>query len=253
MKKLRSVMVLTTLALVLAPMAALADSGGSGDGSGSDTQLTGIVESMPLGGLIGDWVVNGVTVHVTDATEIDQEDATIAVGSTVDVEGMLLTDGSIDAQSIQGTESSDDDSFGEVEFTGTVESMPADGFIGDWVVSGTTVHVTDVTEIDGEDGVMPTVGSTVEVKGLGESDGSVTAESIELSSGSSDAFSLTGSLQHRPAQITGTWRIARHDVSVTRSTKIVRNGHKLTRGATIRVRGALRTNGSIKAMKLIVR
>ncbi len=249
-------MVLTTLALVLAPMAALADSGsddGSGDGSGSDTQLTGIVESMPSGRLIGDWVVNGVTVHVTDATEIDQEDATIALGSTVDVEGTLLADGSIDAQSIQGIESSDDDSFGNVEFTGTVESMPADGFIGDWVVSGTTVHVTDVTEIDGEDGVMPTVGSVVEVKGLGESDGSVTAESIDLSSGSSDDFSLTGSLQHRPAQFTGTWRIARHDVSVTRSTKIVRNGHELTRGATIRVRGTLRTNGSIKAMKLVVR
>jgi hypothetical protein len=245
---------LTALALVLSPVASQA-SDGSGEGSGgSDTQLTGVVESLPQGGLIGDWVVNGVTVHVTDATEIDQEDATISVGSSVDVEGIQMTDGSIDAQSIQGTEGSDDDSFGNVEFAGTVESMPSEGVIGDWVVSGTTVHVTEATQIEGEDGVMPSVGSTVEVKGLAESDGSVTASSIDLSSGSTSSdFMLTGALQHRPANVTGTWRIARHAVAVTRSTKIVRNGHELTRGSTIRVLGSVRANGTIKASKLIAR
>jgi|GEM_PF-3938122 len=58
MNKLRSVAVLTTLALVLSPIAARADDGngdGSGEASGgSDIQLTGIVESLPTGGLIGD-------------------------------------------------------------------------------------------------------------------------------------------------------------------------------------------------------
>ncbi|NOZ27595.1 MAG: hypothetical protein GXP39_06015, partial [Chloroflexi bacterium] len=43
----------------------------------------------------------------------------------------------------------DDD---EYEFRGTVESLPSSGLIGDWVVSGRTVHVSAETRIDQEDG-----------------------------------------------------------------------------------------------------
>jgi hypothetical protein len=88
--------------------------------------------------------------------------------------------GSITAAKVQIEEGADDDAFGEAELHGTVQSLPATtGFIGDWVVSGITVHVTAATEIEAEGGMIA-VGSFVEVKGLSEADGSITASKVEL-------------------------------------------------------------------------
>ena len=47
---------------------------------------------------------------------------------------------------------------------GVIASLPGTaGFVGDWVVSGTTVHVTADTEIEQEHGPIA-VGATVEVE-----------------------------------------------------------------------------------------
>lgn len=71
-------------------------------GSGRETvEFTGAVESLPGGGLVGDWIVAGKTVHVTASTVIDQKHGTVAVGVVVEVKGMLASDGSIDAATIR--------------------------------------------------------------------------------------------------------------------------------------------------------
>ncbi len=250
---IRGAAVLVTLLMTLGPVTgARADN--SGNSGSTDAQFSGVIESLPATGLIGDWVVSGTTVHVTDATEIDTENGAIAVGATVDVEGTAETDGSVTASQVSVQSASDDDSFGEVSFYGTVESMPASGSVGDWVVSGTTVHVTDATEINTENGVLG-VGSSAEVQGLAESDGSVTASSIDLNSDSSisdGTMSLTGTLQSAPAAA-GIWRVSHHRVRVTRATTIVRHGHQLTRGSTLRIQGHLRAGGTLNATKVIVR
>ena len=196
-RRIRFVGIAVALMMVIAPAAAA--QAGSGHGGSDDSTFHGVIESLPSS-LIGDWLVSGTTVHVSAATEIDDEGGAIAVGASVEVEGTKGTDGSITATKVDVTEDSEDDSFGEAELHGTVQSLPATaGFIGDWVVSGITVHVTATTEIDAEHGTVA-VGSFVEVKGLSEADGSITASKVELTNDQGDDEEgdgmLNGTLEH---------------------------------------------------------
>lgn len=65
-------------------------------------EFTGLVEAMPADGYLGDWQVAGRTVRVTELTQIDQKDALVALGARVEVEGTMLTDGTISATEIEG-------------------------------------------------------------------------------------------------------------------------------------------------------
>lgn len=78
--------------------------GGGGDdggGGGGETRFEGAIESLPGGGLIGDWRVAGRTVHVSSATEIRQDDGPAVVGAQVEVRGTPLPDGSTNATRIE--------------------------------------------------------------------------------------------------------------------------------------------------------
>jgi hypothetical protein len=68
---------------------------------------------------------------------------------------------------------------GESSFQGTIESLPAGGFIGDWRVAGRTVHVTAATDIRQDHGAA-VIGAQVEVRGSTQSDGSTNATRIEV-------------------------------------------------------------------------
>ncbi len=225
--------------------------------SGDETELSGVVESLPATpDLVGDWVVSGTTVHVTAETEIDEGLATIAVGASVTVEGTTETDGTITADSIEGTEDAEDDDFGEMDFEGFIEVLPGStDFVGDWTVSGTTVHVTTDTEIDQEDGVVA-VGAAVEVEGLVETDGSITATQIEVKDAGDieeASTTLTGTARVFPSgDHLGTWNVSHNDVRVLASTTIARE-RLLSRGANVRVFGTMRANGTIRASKVVVR
>ncbi len=253
--KLRLLGVAAVVAVLAALVPAAAASADGGDDN--EAQLTGVVESLPASGLVGDWVVSSTTVHVTDATEIDQEDASVAVGATVEVEGTTEADGSITASQVDVQESSDDDSNGEVQFEGTIDTLPGTtDFVGDWSVSGTTVHVTSSTEIDQSDGAVA-VGAAVEVHGLLEADGSITATQVDVKDSSDiedGSLSLTGTATAFPktAARTGDWLVSRNTVHVRRATAIV-HAQKLSRGSTVRVFGTWRADGSIRASRVVVR
>ena len=99
---------------------------------------------------------------------------------------------------------------------GIVESLPATtGFIGDWLVSGTTVHVTSTTEIDAEDGVIA-VGASVEVEGTVGADGSITATQIDVENDAEDdefgEVDLHGTVETLPATVgfIGDWKVCGH-------------------------------------------
>ncbi len=253
MKRLLAAGALAALLAAFVPSSAVAD-----DGPESEAKLTGIVESLPsTPGFVGDWVVSGTTVHVTSSTEIDQEDGALAVGATVEVEGTAESDGSITADKVEVKEASDDDQSGRIEFQGIVESLPATpGFVGDWVVSGTTVHVTSSTEIDQNDGALA-VGSAVEVKGLAESDGSITADKVEVKEASDvedGSASLVGILQSIPSTPTlvGRWKVSGHVVRVRETTRIRHRG-RLHRGASVRVLGRWMPSGTVRASTIVVR
>jgi hypothetical protein len=270
--------VLAVAAMFAVPHGALAD---DGNGEGNDAELTGVVESLPASGLVGDWTVSGTVVHVSDGTEIDQDEAPVQVGSTVEVKGTNESDGSITADEIEVKEAGGDDEFGNVEFHGVIESLPDPYPVGDWVVSGRTVHVTDATvlendsegdggddnaqgdEGDGDESAPFAVGDDVEVKGLAESDGSITASKIEADdqgeneqeAGDDDGDVVLGGIAQRivhTASHVGTWKVSSHAVRVQRTTKIVRNGRQLTHGAHLRVTGHWMAGGTIRATRIAI-
>jgi hypothetical protein len=79
------------------------------DEDDDEFEFSGAVQSLPAGGLVGDWVVDGRTVHVTASTELDLDGGSIAIGTRVEVEGQPRSDGSIDANEIERDDGGDDD------------------------------------------------------------------------------------------------------------------------------------------------
>jgi hypothetical protein len=79
------------------------DFGGGDDGGGGagETSFEGGIESLPGGGLIGDWRVGGRTVHVSSSTVIDQEHGSAVVGAQVEVRGTIQPDGSTNATRVE--------------------------------------------------------------------------------------------------------------------------------------------------------
>ena len=67
----------------------------------------------------------------------------------------------------------------DTELDGVVEALPATGLVGTWQVAGTTVQVTEATEIDQAMGSIG-VGIAVEVEGEAQPDGSILASEIEV-------------------------------------------------------------------------
>jgi len=84
------------------------------------------------------------TVWVSDETEIHPEDADIQVGSWVKGYGELNEDGSVNALGVQVVPAP------RVSFAGEIQQQPTDGIIGDWVIQGVTVHVTEDTRVVGD-------------------------------------------------------------------------------------------------------
>jgi hypothetical protein len=77
------------------------DFGGGGGHGGGETSFSGVIESLPGAGFIGDWRVGGRTVHVTASTEIRQNDGAAVVGAQVEVRGTTQSDGSMNATRIE--------------------------------------------------------------------------------------------------------------------------------------------------------
>jgi len=164
----------TMLATLAAPPAAAAPN--------QHVTLVGAIEALPAGpGLAGEWTVAGQAVHVAAGTPIDQSKAPAVVGATVQVKGKPRADRSLDASEIRVLRAPMPRPRPRpVELAGTVAALP-DGppFVGDWLVDGTTVHVTEATRVD--ERIAPVaVGAFVLVRGARREDGSLDAASIEV-------------------------------------------------------------------------
>jgi hypothetical protein len=220
-------------------------------------EFRGTIESLPATGLVGDWVVSGRTVHVTAATRIEQEHGPAVVGAYVEVKGWLQGDGSVNASKIEVKQSPGGGGGGRVKFYGTVESLPASGLIGDWRVSGRTVHVTAATRIEQKKGPAA-VGAYVEVEGTQQADSSVNASKIEVKQspgggGGQVKFSGTvESLPNTPGWI-GDWRVSGRTVHVTAATRIEQRRGQVAVGAYVEVKGTQQADGSVNASKIEVK
>jgi hypothetical protein len=233
-----------------------------------DARFEGTIESLPASGLVGDWVVAGQTVHVTSGTEIDQDDGPAVVGARVEVRGEYESDGSVTADEIEVERAGDDNGGGDDgpnddEIHGVVESLPASGLIGDWVVSGRVVHVSASTSIEQEHGAVA-VGASVEVHGVPQSDGSLDATRIEVNptggnggggSPNGGHAKFFGTVESLPSSgLVGLWMVSSRAVHVTSST-VVEREHNVTPvvGSYVEVEGSQLQDGSIQASKVEVK
>jgi uncharacterized protein (TIGR03437 family) len=151
-----------------------------GGGGGTVVEFQGAVETLPgTAGQIGVWTVSGRRVNVAATTRIELESGPVTVGSTAEVRGALLADGSVNAVKIEVENGADPS-----RFYGKIEALPsALNLIGDWVVGGRTIRVTEGARIERKYGLV-VVGAFVEVRGAIQPDGSIIATKIEVKQGS---------------------------------------------------------------------
>ena len=142
------------------------------------------------------------------------------------------------------------------EFYGTVEAMPANGFVGTWTVAGKTVHVSSGTEVEQVLGPAK-IGATVRVRGTLRADGSVDAKNVEVKTGDDGAGTparFTAVVTSMPASgYAGTWVVGGRTVRVTASTRVVETNGIPGVGSTVEVQGSERADGSVDAEEIEVR
>jgi|SRR5581483_7967031 len=235
-------------------------------GGHEEIKFTGTVQNLPSGGFIGDWVVDGRTVHVTSSTQINEEDGHIAIGAVVKVEGRSRADNTVNATEIELRQSASgggDDHGGSgsgggtgdqgVKFKGTIESFPP-GFVGDWRIGGRTIHVSAQSELEQEVGPVA-VGAFAEVTGTMRADGSMDASKIEVKSnpaGGDGRDELKGVIESLPraTNFVGDWRVAGRTVHVSTTTVINTEHGAVAVGASVEVQGTQQADGSINATRI---
>ncbi len=145
---------------------------------------------------------------------------------------------------------------GNFKFYGTVESLPPAGWYGTWTVSGRFVNVDMNTRIKG----MPAVGSTVEVKGWLQPDGSVNATKIEVKYGGGGGgyggayVKFYGIVRVLPnGGWYGDWVVNNTTVHVTSTTLIKPKRGTVRIGAYVEVKGFTQPDGSVNAIQIEVK
>lgn len=218
--------------------------------------FSGKIEELPsTANRVGDWKVNGKTVHVSASTKLIEEKGKIAVGVFVEVDGMFQIDGSINASEI---EVKPDGVTGiPVKFTGKVEKLPStNGRVGEWVISGRKVSVTAQTQLKATNGDFM-IGSTVDVEGVIQTDGSIVATKLETKAAPMPPtifVYFVGTVETLPGTTTfiGDWKISGRTVKVTDKTELKQERGKIVVGALVEVSGTL-TDNIVTASKIAVR
>ncbi|MCH7655091.1 MAG: hypothetical protein IIC95_03780 [Chloroflexi bacterium] len=142
------------------------------DAGANTVEIQGVFEGIDDD---GNWIVDGRTILIDEDTEIA---AALKVGQTVEIEAVLLPDGSVLAREVDV-----EDEGAEVRtrtvLNGVFEGLDEDG---SWIVSGTAVRVDETTDTDG----LPAEGQRVKVKAFLQEDGSLLAREIENKGGAGD-------------------------------------------------------------------
>jgi Domain of unknown function (DUF5666) len=256
-----AVVVLWLVALLFTGLAAAKD----GMDDLSATEISGVVQSMPADGLIGQWKIAGKAVTTDATTHIDQEDGEVGVGAMVEAKGTVQADGSLKAASLEvkigvggpspppgGGDDSEDG-----EFTGPIVALPDVTLIGSWTVGSKTVIVVSTTALEQEHGAF-VVGAIVEVDGLPDANGAIVASKIETKSGAPGGkvptpgnVELTGKIDTLPsAGLIGNWQVGGRTVIVAAGTVLDAEHGPFVVGASVEAKGALDTTGALVATKI---
>ncbi|HMV99760.1 MAG TPA: DUF5666 domain-containing protein [Acidobacteriota bacterium] len=241
------------------------DDNSTGGGSGGMyIKFYDRIQTLPASAdLIGTWQIGGRSVQVTSSTQLDRSRGNFAVGVLVEVEGSQQADGTVTAKEIhvESSGGGGSSSGSYFEFYGVIETQPAGtGVVGDWTIAGRTVRVTSSTSIETRNGTLQ-VGALVEVKGVVDSAGVITASRIEVKSSSSTGGGSTqysqfyGNIEALPTSSDqlGEWRISGRTVTVTANTYIDREHGPAVVGAYVEVEGLVQADGSFTATKIEIK
>ena len=141
----------------------------------AEVEFKGSVESISG----ATYIVGGQTVITNDQTQFPDDKP--SVGALVEVEGFAQADGSVLAKEIKIEHPTGDDDVAEIEFKAPIESLPSGTYLGEWVIGGHTVTVTDTAVVDDTDVTLPiVVGDIAEVKAVQKAGGLLVALRIQI-------------------------------------------------------------------------
>lgn len=174
------------------------------------------------------WTINGQEVAVTEITEIGEG---IEAGVLVQVDGIILPGGTLQAESICLLV---DESRVPFDFTGIIQDMESDL----WVISDIAIRLTDsTTRPEGLE-----VGDLVRVTGWVLEDGSWQASSIEPVIDESTAFEFVGVIESmEPWNVSGV-------VFETAAWTVIEEG--LAVGDRVQVKGFIQEDGAWLATEI---
>lgn len=224
----------------------------TGNGDDDDgPRFYGLVEQMPQGGRFGEWQIGGRTVVANAQTEFDETEGAIGLGACVKVE--FVSQGSTTAREIDSEPltdcngGGDDDDEDGVELYGIVETMPAGGTVGAWMVSGNVYTVTAQTELKTEYGAFD-IGRCVKIHLVTGSTDTVREMETErgykcAGGGSSNPppagvigrGELYGELKSFPQGLVGIWEIGALTFTATISTEFKTANGPFTVGEIVKV------------------
>jgi len=223
---------------------------------GAEFEVYGRVESLPEG-LIGNWVVDGVTYLATAETEFERERGNFAVGRCVKIHALNTTP----VPTIREIENergfhcahNDDDadeSQGAGVLFGKIQSLPDTSLIGEWNVGGLTFVISTTTELKARNGQFA-VDMLVKVYFVVDANGINLARKVEAKFADDDdghdddgngsfegaeghAF---GTIDKLPTgDLIGEWVIGAISYTVTAETRMVEPHSNFVVGAKVRVK-----------------
>jgi len=211
-----------------------------------EVEVYGVIQAFAA----GTWKLSTIPLTVTEETMMT---AVPQAELLAHAAAVLQDDGALLARTVRIFWQEPGGLHQAVQFRGTVESLPASGLTGRWVVSGRAVDVTDTTSIIQAKGTVE-VGSMVHIVGW-ETGDALQAFQITVLIGNwrGSAFHFEGEIEALPGDgLIGNWTIAGQQVQVTQQTRITDAQHAKL-GAPVEVGGVQRQEGVRVATWLRVR
>lgn len=251
---------------------------------GGEQEAYGLVQGKPANGLVGAWVIGGVTYNAPTSAEFKQRHGPLVVGACVkvhyattatpflvreleteeasDCNGTTSTPGATPGTTPSATPNATTTPGAESEIYGVLQSFPV-GLVGNWNIGGMTFAAGANTEFKQERGAFA-VGVTVKVHFSVDSAGVNQAREIETkfandSDGNDDdgngsfegaeghAFGLIESF---PATLTGEWGVGGIVYTTNANTVFAQNDGAFAVGSRVKVEYHLDSSGGRIARKI---
>ncbi|MBE2238969.1 MAG: hypothetical protein IAE81_14355 [Caldilineaceae bacterium] len=237
------------------------------ENNGERPSFYGLVEQMPQGGQLGEWVIGGRTVVVTEQTQFTVMQGEITTGVCVKVHWMAQ--GSTTAHEIEREDPADcnhggdDHGDDDAEVYGIVEVMPSSGVVGAWTVSSQVYSVTEESELKTEYGAFD-IGRCVKIHLAAGATDTVremeTERSYKCNGGDDDDDTppagvigkgkLYGELKSFPQELVGVWEVGVLTFTATTDTEFKTKNGPFTVGEIVKIEFYILQDGSFLAREI---